>query len=351
MISSGRLGADFVAHDADWQTPAITELHAFRRATALLPKAPGSVYLAFPWATLIDQIVHKRDASRLRAALAEVARAVAGATRIVTVCQHIFMRDFPELFAEAGVTDIFWSHQRRDGGPPGFAAMAVHPFPLYPVNSPGPVAASASPCHLFSFIGARPTELYLDSARTMIFDELADSPLGCVRDRADWHFYRDVYEKQIYQQPGLFEDPLATPEAVEYRTVMADSLFALCPTGTGPNSLRLWEAIDAGVIPVILSPLYLPPGDPWLWTAATISADATRDNLRALPQRLARIAADETGIATKRAALARLRARYGVDVFVHDIVELYRSAVPGSTSLAHHQGDDGAVDAAPGISD
>ena len=325
MGGTSRLGADFVAHDDDWQTPAITELHAFRAAKDQLPAAPGFLYLAFPWATLIDQIVHKQDASPLKASLDELALRTRGATRVVTVCQHIFMRDFVGLFAEAGVTDIFWAHQRNDEAP--FGDIKVAPFPLYPANSPGPRPSSAGePRFLFSFVGTRPNPLYLDNVRRLIVDELAGSPGGCVVERPDWHFFRDVYDKQIYKRAGTFEDPLANPAAVEYRAVMADSLFALCPSGTGPNSLRLWEAIDAGVIPVVLSERYLPPGDPRLWSEAVITADIGVETIRSLPRRLARIAGDTARIEAMRSALTEVRARYGVDGFVHDIIRLYEDA-------------------------
>ncbi len=324
MRVTGRSGAVLVVHDDDWQTPAITERNAYRCAAERLPSVPDVAYLAFPWATLIDLIVHKQDASRLLDILEDLGRETRRFGAVVTVCQHIFMGDFPDLFAKAGVTHLFWSHLRNDGAPRGFEAVAVAPFPLYPVNAPARDEVSARPRHLFSYIGTRPGPLYLDNVRRLIVDELSDSPSGYVRERADWHFYRAVYEKQIYASIDTVEDPLANAEAVEYRAVMADSLFALCPSGTGPNSLRLWEAITAGVIPVVLSPHYQPPGEPRLWSSAIISADGNRETIRSLPQRLARIAADDQRIHATHSALALMRARYGADTFVHDIVRLYR---------------------------
>jgi predicted transcriptional regulator len=34
---------------------------------------------------------------------------------------------------------------------------------------------------------------------------------------------------------------------------MQETVFCLCPSGSGPNSIRLWEAIEFGCVPVILS--------------------------------------------------------------------------------------------------
>jgi hypothetical protein len=38
-----------------------------------------------------------------------------------------------------------------------------------------------------------------------------------------------------------------------YNTILSDSVFSLCPLGAGPNTLRFWESIAVGSIPVIFS--------------------------------------------------------------------------------------------------
>ncbi len=336
MLTKGRLGASFVAHDADWQFPAITEQHAFRQAKLVLPPARDFVYLAFPWATLIDLIVHKQDSSDLRTALKKIAHEARGFDRVVTTCQHIFLGDFADLFHDSGVTDIFWSHARNDGSPDDFSQITIAPFPLYPVNPPVAPASGPSRRFLMSFVGARPNDLYLDNARQLIFDELSGVPEAYIRERDDWHFFRAVYGQQIYRNAQSIEDPLENPEAVEYRTTMAESLFTLCPSGTGPNSIRLWEAIEGGSLPVVLSPHYQPPGDGRLWSDAMLTLDTDRESIRQLPRQLTRIARDESRISAMRSATAILRARYGRDFFVYDIERLFRKHVlqPGRSPSA-----------------
>ena len=34
---------------------------------------------------------------------------------------------------------------------------------------------------------------------------------------------------------------------------MNDSKYTLCPSGSGPNSIRLWEALAVGSLPIVLS--------------------------------------------------------------------------------------------------
>ena len=38
----------------------------------------------------------------------------------------------------------------------------------------------------------------------------------------------------------------------EYRQILLDSSFTLCPVGTGDDNFRFWEAIEAGSIPVFV---------------------------------------------------------------------------------------------------
>jgi hypothetical protein len=49
-----------------------------------------------------------------------------------------------------------------------------------------------------------------------------------------------------------------------YRDVMVRSKFVVCPRGYAPSSMRLFEALEAGAVPVILSDrLLLPEGPDW----------------------------------------------------------------------------------------
>jgi hypothetical protein len=39
----------------------------------------------------------------------------------------------------------------------------------------------------------------------------------------------------------------------EYNRIITQSIFSLCPVGAGPNTIRLWESICLGSIPVIIA--------------------------------------------------------------------------------------------------
>jgi hypothetical protein len=59
-----------------------------------------------------------------------------------------------------------------------------------------------------------------------------------------------VYETQLL---GLLNDQTDSGSDIEsYNRILSDSVFSLCPSGAGANTLRLWESLAIGCIPVLL---------------------------------------------------------------------------------------------------
>lgn len=323
----------WIAYDAEWQHPAITEQHAFHRMRAELPPERAgqtSLYLAFPFASLVDLHAilgpnHART-RELQAKLDALVPQTRGYERVVTVCQHIRAGQFASILANAGVTDAFWSH--ASVGETTFAnapTVRVHPFPLYPVQQAprGLDDIGRKRRWLYSFVGARSHPKYLTQVRSMIIDQLSGDPRGRVVGRDQWHYQKVVYDAQVLGKvagstAGLVNDDASN----EFRDILDETVFSLCPSGTGPNSIRLWEAMINGSIPVILADTWAAPGDPALWEAATIRVPETPEAVAALPDRLAAIAADPKRIATMRMALIELTKVYGPSGFVSDILAL-----------------------------
>lgn len=309
-------------HDASWQFPAITEQQAFKNILASFPVVDNVVYFGFPWATLIDRLDNKTDATELLAALDAMAKRRRPAQNVITVCQHVRMMSHRALFEKAGVTHIFWAHASRGVRVwPGKKPIPLLPFPLYPVQ----VAQATSFTddeqrpHLFSFAGAGANNWYLSEVRNWIIRDLTGDPRGVVIGREDWHYNKIVYHHQIKGMQAPPEKLIDQSASDEFKRLLRDSTFALCPSGSGPNSIRLWEAIGAGSIPVILADSYAPPGDMALWEEAAVFCPETEEAVRALPDRLAAMAADPTLIARKRHALRQLWMLYGPDNFIHDL--------------------------------
>ena len=322
-----KMSPGLVAYDADWQFPAITEHHAYKQAQKLLTLVEGTCYFAFPWATVIDHLqAGGARAPELKARLLSFKDVLAPYKTVVTVCQHIYLQRYIELMEEIGVTDVFWSHatigQKHMGSD---RPVRVHPFPLYPVQVPEYVADPGDRArkHLYSFIGARASGAYLTKVRDLIVSELGPDSRGFVRSRDGWHYEKVVYEHQILGTTTNSEELVNADWSAEFKRLLQESTFSLCPSGSGPNSIRLWESLGAGSIPVILADTYQPPGDPALWAAATIVCREDAAALRALPERLEALARDPAALRAMRHAGHQLWMLYGPDCFVYDIQMLY----------------------------
>lgn len=317
-----------VAYNHNWQFPAITEQHAYEQLArdTHLRNGDGSVrYLAFPWATLIDNLMHnKKNPERtafFKQKLLSLKPQLQGALSVVTVCQHIHMLRFQNLFHEMGVTDIFWSHAVKGmPGLPDHPEIALHPFPLYPVQAEGHWKAPPKrKKHLYSFVGAKANQYYLTEARNIIIEDLAKTKTGFIVGNETWHYNKVVYDFQVR---GVVDKPDALVDnsaSEQFRQLLLESVFSLCPSGTGPNSIRLWESIGLGSIPVIIADTLALPGDPALWEQAAVFCAENRESILELPARLAKLHGNPEALKTKRHAMAQLWDLYGIDSFVYDV--------------------------------
>ena len=79
-----------------------------------------------------------------------------------------------------------------------------------------------------------------------------------------WHFEKMVYSKLQNVRKELNEDERQKLRGEKYNEILLDSRYTLCPSGSGPNSIRLWEALAIGSIPIILADtLELPKHNLW----------------------------------------------------------------------------------------
>lgn len=242
----------------DWQQPAKTELWAYEQ---LLEKPDNDIYtqyICFPWATLIDYLAHNpAKAEILLKALDN--RPPRFALNVKTFCQHIYALKLLPFFKSMGITEIYWSHKIK--GQDEVEGIKLRPYPLYPVmhykrKKPYKNKPLAERKYLYSFIGSYQPNLYLTKVREWIFD-LPRTDETYIKRREQWHFDQNVYREQVQ---GLTESEARKlsrkKNEEEFIRVLEDSVFCICPSGSGPNSIRLWEAIEFGCIPVIISDNY-----------------------------------------------------------------------------------------------
>lgn len=246
-----------------WQHPARTEHDAWQRVCSLRswPAEPGicSVYIGLPWATFIDresfpEVLLVTIAARIRR-LAEYLDSRGIQLRVNTVCQHILWERHVEQFRNLGITNLWISHKQL--GIDELNGMRLHAWPLYAVNVReadrrlGIVDRPVDERTLTaSFMGAHMGH-YLSEVRLRLAD-LAREPGFDITITRDRHFDRAVYEFQV--EGRVVPRYVTDAESVrDYNDKICNSVFSLCPVGAGPNTLRLWESLAMGAIPVLLS--------------------------------------------------------------------------------------------------
>lgn len=93
---------------------------------------------------------------------------------------------------------------------------------------------------LFSFVGSRTHPIREEILRI-------DHPRGLVADTTGFMYYRT-------NDPGFERDRAA------YLASLGRSQFVLCPRGHGLATVRFYEALAAGRVPVVISDRWRPPG-------------------------------------------------------------------------------------------
>ena len=277
-----------------WQYPVITELQFLRNLEAVeydnsdsQSGLPKSVYIAFPWATLLDKglprEILKALVDKIKAQHASNPSLNANVSYF-TVCQHISFRYLISTLKSMGISTLFAAHKIK--GEDEINCVKIKALPLYAVNVEDSERnlelrlvsdrASNDRQYLFSFMGAYMPH-YLTRVRMEIFRLLSSEPDAYVNNTGEWHFERVVYRKQLIESGQGHdksrdlddslnpEDVKAKNDRIKYNQVLINSRFSLCPSGSGPNTIRLWESLAVGSIPVILADTYeLPELDPRL---------------------------------------------------------------------------------------
>ncbi len=258
--------ADNFRHDSDymfWQYPCITEKDAYevhRRMGAV--HVSGQCvhsYLGLPWATIVDREANAKSmmgviGSRIKSAR-EVLKTFNLELKTHTVCQHIFWKKIFPLFKLCEITDLSISHKEK--GEDVFDGIALHPWQLYAVNyfdanrrqgfqqkkiADRKIRASFEGAYMKHYISEVRKDLQQFEGREGFHIVVKDM----------WHFNKIVYNLQVKSDEKVLEEKVED-EVLKYNRLMSNTVFSICPSGAGPNSLRLWECLANGSIPVLLS--------------------------------------------------------------------------------------------------
>lgn len=81
--------------------------------------------------------------------------------------------------------------------------------------------------------------------RRHVWHSLRNSKDCFIKDTGHWHYYKDK-KSQV-------------SEFTNFKDLLSNSAITLAPRGTGPCTIRLWEAIESQSIPLIISDEYKDP--------------------------------------------------------------------------------------------
>jgi hypothetical protein len=245
-------GCSFYYYNQKWQKPVITEEQTFN--LFLQHKNIPTNYFAFPWAELIDGHLDK-------SIIWELQNFKVAEQSCFTIIQHIYFRKLLQICKNIGITHIFTPHkQDSDLQLEQHFNIKILGYSLYPVHIYNNISSSNTYTIKFksfeerkyfaSFIGQYEFPYYISDIRLKIFDIFSKYEDCFVKRREKWHYWDIVYGGKSDTNKLLEE---------EYKHNLADTVFSLCPSGSGPNSIRIWESMSFGCIPVILADTLILP--------------------------------------------------------------------------------------------
>jgi len=248
-----------------WQQPAKTEEWVYETIIQNKLESRYVEYICFPWATLVD-LINRGKVEEAQFYLNAIDRAPVRKSLIrVTAFQHVDIEPVVEIFKLLKINKIYWAHKKV--GQDSYKDCLLGPLPLYPwaflQQKKTDLKVFNERPYFLSFIGTNASS-YMSGIRNQIFN--AKLPKSFIKQRSEWHFEGDVYQAQI-NGDQLNLDYLAKKniEAKEYIEVLSNTKMSLCPSGMGPNTIRYWESLAFGCIPIVLSDLFDKPkiSDRW----------------------------------------------------------------------------------------
>ena len=193
----------YINEDSYWQKPVITEKQIFENLfnNKIIPYN----YIAFPWASYID---------------------------------NIWTKKFNKLEQMINESNTDYDLEEKYN-------ICIIPISLFPKqnNTFNLVIELQHKKYLTSFIGQIIHKNMVSNIREKIYEHFKDKQDCLIKSNDNWHYQPCVYSNY----------DVTKEEDVFYKQIMRESKFSLCPSGTGPNSIRLWESLSFGCIPIILS--------------------------------------------------------------------------------------------------
>ena len=230
-------------------------------------------YLGIPWATIIDK--------KMGTIFLEEFKKINISGNNISSCQHIHYKKIIPLAKQLNIKTLYISHKEK--GVDYINGIILKPLPIYAVTFEESDKNSIFKDkdllnhkreYLFSFIGATNLNNYISDIRKNIYNYRNNfKSKNIIEDTKTWHFGKKVYLEQVKNKKiSQSEENENKKKTDNFNKILLNSRYSLCPPGAGPNTIRLWESLAVGAIPVLLADtLELP--DHKLWNEAIVIID------------------------------------------------------------------------------
>lgn len=184
--------------------------------------------------------------------IGKLAAGVQGRDNVTILAAEFIPSGFIDVLKQFGVRRVF-----MDGGSDferrKLRARGIMPLPFTFLTQRPPPPPRRKDV-LFSFIGGASNQG--SGIRSVIKQRFAGHPFVLVRPDNFWMTLRKFPESEILRSEAQYDE------------AMARSRFALCPGGWSPQSVRFYEALGAGAIPVVIAENWFGPA--WNWEETCI---------------------------------------------------------------------------------
>ena len=235
-----------VYYDRHWSHATPTEKQVFQLFSKSL-ELPCN-YFAFPWSTLYDN--RYKNCKSLETIIEQFLMYShdknGNNEEYFTVALHESFVEFMEIFKRLNIKYIFASQKNKNHYELELQYdIRIIPFSLYPAQcSNADIIPIRDRRLLTNFIGQYDPNCYISDIRMNIFTHFSKYSDCTIVRRDKWHYQNCIYGNNKYSN---------TNNENEYKDAIINSKYTLCPSGSGPNSIRIWEAMSYGSIPVILA--------------------------------------------------------------------------------------------------
>ncbi len=267
-----------------WQIPVITEKHSYELISKDSSLGSENItYIAFPWSQIVDlyqkEKLIEENLSIEDFVSTHLPKGLLSCDCVFTVCQTFNYKKLLPSLSKIGLDLVFVPHatKRNIAQIAQEFGVEILPYPLFPVNTSNSADTKSL---LYSFIG---NILYQGAdiesrdratrIRTKLMYDVNHPSNTIVFPIESWHFDSIVYKRDVFgKRLNAVEETRIKLRTIKYKEVLSKSRYALCPRGIGPASIRFWEALGAGAIPVNISDDFWLPGEEYFdWDSCVVN--------------------------------------------------------------------------------